>query len=108
MRRQARRRGLEVTGSELIGMIPLEAMLAAGRYYLGQEHRSPDIPDEELVAIAVTSLGLSSVRPFDPGEQILEYRLRQAGPPWDQWVAGLLTRPVPEDQLGLGENVGKL
>ena len=107
VRRQARRRGFEITGSELIGMIPLEAMLAAGRYYLGQEHRSQDIPDEELVAVAVVSLGLSSVRPFDPGEQILEYRLQQAGPPWDQWAAGLLTRPVPEDLLGSGESVGQ-
>lgn len=108
VRRQARDRGLEVTGSELIGMIPLEAMLAAGRYYLQEQGRSPNVPEEELVNVAIDSLGLSSVRPFDPRERILEYRLRQAGAPWDQWAAGLLTRPVPEDQLGSGEIVGKL
>lgn len=108
VRRQAHRRGLKVTGSELVGMIPLEAMLAAGRYYLQEQGRSPVVPEEDLVIVAIDSLGLSSVRPFDPRDRILEYRLRQAGAPWDQWADGLLTRPVQDDQLGSGEIVGKL
>ncbi|MFB0515104.1 MAG: glutamate formimidoyltransferase [Candidatus Neomarinimicrobiota bacterium] len=88
---QAHQRGLEVTGSELVGMIPLEAMLMAGRYYAEQEDRSSDLPEEELVATAVRAMGLSAVSPFDPEERIIEYRLRREGGRW----AALSERLVP-------------
>src|ERR1041385_9243248 len=77
-RRAAEARGLRVTGSELVGLVPLGAMLDAGRYYLARQHRSLGVSDAELVRIAVRSLGLSELRPFVPEERIIEYRLRDA------------------------------
>ena len=72
--------GLRVTGSELVGLIPKEALLMAGRYYLGKQGKSPGVPDEELVRTAVLSLGLSDVSPFDPDKKIIEHQFRPSGP----------------------------
>ena len=74
--RAALKRGIRVTGSELVGLVPLEAMLAAGRYYLEKQQRSIGVPDREVIKIAVKSLGLDDLRPFDPDKKIIEYRLR--------------------------------
>jgi glutamate formiminotransferase/formiminotetrahydrofolate cyclodeaminase len=68
-------RGMRVTGSELVGMIPLSAMLDAGRYFLRKQRRSVGVPDRELVKIAVKSLGLNDLYPFKPEEKIIEYAL---------------------------------
>lgn len=73
--RCAEARGIRVTGSELVGLVPLEAMLAAGRYYLDKQQRSSGIPDSEVLKIAVKSLGLDDLKPFEPQEKIIEYRL---------------------------------
>ena len=70
---RARERGIRVTGSELIGVIPLQAMLDAGKYFLLKQQRSVGIPDEELIKIAVKSLGLDELMPFDPKKRIIEY-----------------------------------
>lgn len=75
--KQAEALGLRVTGSELVGLIPKEAMLMAGRYYLDKQGKSPGVPDEELIAIAVKSLGLEDVSPFDPQKKIIEYQFRE-------------------------------
>ena len=75
-RERARARGIRVTGSELVGLIPLGAMLDAGRHYLEKQHRSTGVSDSELVKIAVRSLGLNDVAPFDPNEKIIEYAIR--------------------------------
>ena len=72
---RARERGLRVTGSELIGLIPLEAMLEAGKYFLRKQNRSTGIPDSEIIKIAVRSLGLDELAPFDPHKRIIEYLL---------------------------------
>jgi len=72
---RARVRGLRVTGSELIGMIPLQAILDAGKYFLHKQHRSVGIPDCEIIQIAVKSLGLGELSPFDPDKRIIEYVL---------------------------------
>jgi len=64
-----------VTGSELIGLIPLNAMLDAGRYFLRKQQRSMGIPDAELIRMAVNSLGLDELAPFDPRKRIIEYLL---------------------------------
>ncbi len=69
-------RGLRVTGSELVGMVPLGAMLDAGKYFLQKQQRSAGIPEKEIVRIAVKSLGLDDLAPFDPEKKILEYLLR--------------------------------
>jgi glutamate formiminotransferase/formiminotetrahydrofolate cyclodeaminase len=64
-----------VTGSEIVGLVPLEAMLAAGRYYLRAQGKTEAVPEPDLVEIARTSLGLDDVKPFDPQETIIDYRL---------------------------------
>jgi len=70
---RARERGIRVTGSELIGVIPLQAMLDAGKYFLRKQERSVGIPDSEIIKIAVKSLGLDELTPFDPKKRIIEY-----------------------------------
>jgi glutamate formiminotransferase/formiminotetrahydrofolate cyclodeaminase len=66
-----------VTGSELVGAVPLQAVLDAGRYFLRKQRRSTGVPDRELVRIAVRSLGLDDLRPFDPEQKIIEWALRE-------------------------------
>jgi glutamate formiminotransferase/formiminotetrahydrofolate cyclodeaminase len=68
-------RGMRVTGSELVGLVPLEAILEAGRYFLRKQERSTGIPEKEIIKIAVKSLGLDDLKPFVPGEKIIEYIL---------------------------------
>ena len=74
--RKAGERGVRVTGSELVGLIPLKAMLDAGRYFLHRQERSAGVSDEELISTAVRSMGLSELKPFNPEEKIIEYILR--------------------------------
>lgn len=74
----ARSRGLRVTGSELVGLIPLQPMLAAGRYFLEKQGLSAGVSEEELIHIAVKSLGLDELTPFDPQKKIIEYFLKNA------------------------------
>jgi glutamate formiminotransferase / formiminotetrahydrofolate cyclodeaminase len=68
-------RGVRVTGSEIIGLIPLKAMLDAGKYFLRKQQRSAGLPDDELIRIAIKSLGLSEFHEFEPEERIIEYVL---------------------------------
>ncbi len=75
---KARARGLRATGSELVGLIPLSAMLDAGRHFLRKQQRSLGVSEAELVKIAVRSLGLDDLAPFDANRRIIEYRLRDA------------------------------
>lgn len=72
---EARARGLRVTGSELVGLIPREALLAAGRHYLLAQGRTPAVPEPDLIETARLSLGLDDVKPFDPSAAVIEYRL---------------------------------
>lgn len=74
-RESASKRGMRVTGSELVGLVPLKVMLDAGRYYLKQQQRSAGIPDAEIIHIAIKSLGLDELTPFDPQKRIIEYML---------------------------------
>ena len=74
--RSAEARGMRVTGSELVGLVPLQAMLDAGRHFLRKQQRSLGVPDAEIIHIAVKSLGLDELAPFKPAERIIEYRLR--------------------------------
>ncbi|MDP3478781.1 MAG: formimidoyltransferase-cyclodeaminase, partial [Desulfoprunum sp.] len=71
--------GLRVTGSELVGLIPLEAMLACGRHFLQKQGVSCGVSETELVRVAVQSLGLSEIATFEPEHKIVEYRFREAG-----------------------------
>lgn len=72
--------GVRVTGSELVGLIPLEAVLQAGRHYLRKQGNSRGVDEKELVRVAVQSLGLAELAPFKPEHKIIEYRFRQPGP----------------------------
>ena len=74
--RKADARGIRVTGSELVGLIPLSAMLDAGRYFLKKQQRSTGVSDRELIKIAVKSMGLDELGPFNPDEKIIEYQLK--------------------------------
>lgn len=76
---RAEARGLRVTGSELVGVIPLQAMLDAGKYFLTKQQRSIGISDEEIIKIAVKSLGLDEIKAFDPKKKIIEYILEDEG-----------------------------
>jgi glutamate formiminotransferase/formiminotetrahydrofolate cyclodeaminase len=76
--KSAERRGMRVTGSELVGLIPLDAMLTAGRHYLQKQNRSLGVSEAELIEIAIKSLGLNELTPFDPQQKIIEYKLQQA------------------------------
>jgi len=79
-REEAARLGLIVTGSELVGLTPLQPMIEAGRFYLRKQGRSAGVPERELVEMAVRSLGLDQLAPFDPDKKIIEYQFRKAGP----------------------------
>jgi glutamate formiminotransferase/formiminotetrahydrofolate cyclodeaminase len=80
-RRLAGKLGLRVTGSELVGLIPKEALLMAGRHYLEKQAKSPGVPEEELIRTAVRSLGLNDVTPFVSEKKIIEYQFEQDGHP---------------------------
>ncbi len=72
---RAAENGLRVTGSELVGVMPLKAILDAGKYFLKKQGRSTGIADSEIIKIAVKSLGLDELKPFDPKKNIIEYML---------------------------------
>ncbi|MCB2223203.1 MAG: glutamate formimidoyltransferase [Actinobacteria bacterium] len=94
---KAAARGMRVTGSEIVGMVPLRALLDAGRHYLRKQHRSTGVPDEHLIHVAVRSLGLDDLAPFDPDEKIIEYRLGpRHGPLAAGTVAGFVTATASE------------
>jgi len=75
VRKEAEKLGVLVTGSELIGLIPEEAMIMAGRYFLEKQGACPGIPAEEVIKIAVKSMGLDQLSPFSPEKKIIEYRV---------------------------------
>lgn len=75
--KKAESRGIRVTGSELVGLVPLKAMLDAGRYFLEKQKRSVGVSDRELIKIAVKSMGLDELGPFNPTEKIIEYNLKE-------------------------------
>jgi glutamate formiminotransferase/formiminotetrahydrofolate cyclodeaminase len=78
--KQAGQRGLRATGSELVGLIPLEAILRAGRHYLDRQGSSQGVPESEVIETAIQSLGLRELGEFDPAQKIIEYRVAKATP----------------------------
>ena len=73
--RAAQARGLRVTGTEIVGLIPKRSLIDAGKYFLEKQHRSTGISEEEIIRIAVKSMGLDDLRPFNPGEKVIEYMM---------------------------------
>ena len=100
-------RGLRVTGSELIGLIPLKAMLDAADYYLIKQERSLGIAESEKIKIAVKSLGLDDLKPFNPEEKIIEYLLkdRQKVKLIDLTAAGLAEETASESMAPGGGSI---
>jgi glutamate formiminotransferase/formiminotetrahydrofolate cyclodeaminase len=76
----AAKRGLRVTGSEIVGMVPKKCLVDAGRYFLRKQKWSEGESDEELIDIAIRSMGLSELRPFDPKEKVIEFKIESAEP----------------------------
>jgi glutamate formiminotransferase/formiminotetrahydrofolate cyclodeaminase len=73
--RKADERGVRVTGSELVGLVPLRCLVEAGKYFLKKQKRSTGVSEKELVRIAIRSLGLDELSPFNPRERVIEYLL---------------------------------
>ncbi len=71
--RAANERGVRVTGTEIVGLVPKRTLIDAGKYFLKKQHRSVGIPDEEIIRIAVKSMGLDELKPFDAREKVIEY-----------------------------------
>jgi glutamate formiminotransferase/formiminotetrahydrofolate cyclodeaminase len=79
--RKADARGVRVTGSELVGLIPLKSLLDAGRYFLAKQQRSGGVSDEELIKIAVRSMGLNDIHIFKPEEKVIEFVMENKSKP---------------------------
>ena len=79
--RKADARGVRVTGSELVGLIPLKSLLDAGRYFLAKQQRSGGVSDEELIKIAIRSMGLNDIHPFKPEEKVIEFVMENKSKP---------------------------
>ena len=77
--KSAYNRGMRVTGSELIGLMPLKAILDAGKYFLLKQQRSTGVSEDEIIKIAVKSMGLDELVPFEPRKRIIEYMLEDEG-----------------------------
>ena len=73
--RAAEARGVRVTGAEIVGLVPKSALVDAGRHFLRKQNRSTGLPERELVRIAIESMGLSNLKPFNPDEKVVEYIL---------------------------------
>ncbi len=72
---KAHARGIRVTGSEIVGLIPKRVLIDAGKYYLAKQNRSAGIPEEDIIKIAVKSMGLDDLKPFNAREKVVEYIL---------------------------------
>lgn len=74
--RAAQARGLRVTGTEIVGLVPKSALVDAGKYFLEKQQRSTGVSDEEIMKIAVKSMGLDDLKPFNPKEKVIEYLMQ--------------------------------
>lgn len=77
--KKAQERGIRVTGSEIVGLVPLKSLIDAADYFLRKQERSTGISESEKIKIAVKSLGLDDLAPFDPNKKVIEYMIRDAG-----------------------------
>jgi len=107
-REEAGKLGLIVTGSELVGLTPLEPMLAAGRYFLRKQGKSAGVPERELLEIAIRSMGLDQVAPFDPAKKIIEYHFAPASPLMSITVARFVDEVSTESPAPGGGSVAAL
>ncbi|MBD5232742.1 MAG: glutamate formimidoyltransferase [Bacteroidales bacterium] len=92
----ARKRGIRVTGTEIVGLVPKRALVDAGRFFLARQQRSLGIPEREIVRMAVKSMGLDELKPFDPAEKVIEYML-EAGEEKSKRLVDLTCRGFAEE-----------
>ena len=76
--RCAQNRGIRVTGTEIVGLVPKRALIDAGKYFLEKQHRSVGIPEEDIIKIAIKSMGLDDLKPFNPREKVIEYLMEDS------------------------------
>ena len=96
--RAAQARGLRVTGTEIVGLVPERAVLDAGKYFLHKQHRSTGIPKEDILNIAIKSMGLDDLRPFVPEEKVIEYML-DAGNDASEKLTSLTVKGFADETL---------
>ncbi|HEX5130967.1 MAG TPA: glutamate formimidoyltransferase [Candidatus Krumholzibacteria bacterium] len=106
--RQAESRGLRATGSELVGLIPLEALRRAGLHYLAKQGSSCGVPESELIETAIQSLGLRELGGFDPQQKIIEYRVAAPSPLVSATVRGFADLTSTEAPVPGGGSVAAL
>lgn len=108
-RKLADANGLIVTGSELVGLIPKEAIIEAGRYYLEKQGKSPGVPESELIFTAIKSMGLSEISPFVPEKKIIEFAfLSQDKKLIDKTVTGFIDEVSMDSPAPGGGSVAAL
>ena len=76
--RCAQNRGLRVTGTEIVGLVPKRVLIEAGKYFLEKQHRSTGIPEEDIINIAIHSMGLDDLKPFNAREKVIEYLMEDS------------------------------
>lgn len=100
-------RGMRVTGTEIVGLIPKRVLLDAGRYYLDKQHRSSGLPESEIIKIAVKSMSLDDLGPFDPRKKVIEYLIgdEQSGRLIDKTCSGFAYETASESPAPGGGSV---
>ena len=108
--KKAAERGLRVTGSELVGLIPLQSLLDAGKYFLKKQERSVGVDNDELIKIAVKSLGLDELKPFHPKERVIEYLLddEKSKPLINKTVKGFVNETASESPAPGGGSISAM
>jgi glutamate formiminotransferase/formiminotetrahydrofolate cyclodeaminase len=107
-RDEAEKLGLIVTGSELVGLTPLAPMIEAGKYFLRKQGKSAGVPERQLVEIAVRSMGLDQVAPFEPAKKIIEYQFTPAAPLMSMTAARFVDEVSTESPAPGGGSVAAL
>lgn len=108
VREEAEKLGLRVTGSEIVGLLPLEPLAEAGRFYLRRAGKSGGAPEAELLETAVQSLGLDSVAPFEAGKKVVEYAVRTPAPLVSRTVASFADEVSADSPAPGGGSVAAL
>jgi glutamate formiminotransferase/formiminotetrahydrofolate cyclodeaminase len=105
--KKADQRGIRVTGSELVGLIPLKSMLDAGKYFLRKQQRSTGVSDDEIIKIAIRSMGLNDIHEFSPEEKIIEYVMAEKNKPalTDLTLRGFMEEAASESPAPGGGSV---
>jgi len=95
--RCAQNRGIRVTGTEIVGLVPKRTLIEAGKYFLKKQNRSTGIPEEDIIKIAIKSMGLDDLRPFNPREKVIEYLMEDAEEKGKQKLVDLTVKGFAEE-----------